>query len=162
MKRLRVPAGRSAGGQIDGSHPAFDLETGGLLGLFARHHLHRLRERPDVPFGIACAIGPVAIELGLGGLYDDGARRLRSRAVLVDVLGQVNVNGLRILAGDRGWARVVGRPFGADHDDAVAEAHLRMLETALGVRDHHGGFESERGFEPFQSRLRISIAEGRH
>jgi hypothetical protein len=58
---------------------------------------------------------------------------------------------LRVLAGDRGRAFVVGRPFVADHDDAVAEAHLRMPEIPLGVRHHHDGFEPERGFEPFKA-----------
>src|SRR6185295_16578443 len=80
------------------SDPALDLEARRFLRLFARDGLHRLPKGPEVAFKIARAIGAVAVELRLRLLQDRRARRARSRAMAIDILNQMHVHALRILA----------------------------------------------------------------
>src|SRR5215470_834291 len=94
-------------------------------------------EGPDMAFRVAGAIGAVAVELSLGLLQDLRARFARAFAVSVDVLafGELDVDGLGVLAADGFRALVVGAPLVADHDDGIPEGHLRMTEIAVGVEN---------------------------
>src|SRR5687768_13750084 len=113
------------------SGPAFDLETARLLRLVAADLSDGLPEAPDMAFRIACRIDAVAVKLVRGLADDDGARGARPSAMRVDAVLQLDMNHLRIPAADtRGTADIVG-PLRADHDVAVAEAHLGMSESSL-------------------------------
>src|SRR5260370_38821198 len=83
-------------------------------------------------------------------LEDLCARLTGAFAMSVDVLafGELDVDGLRVLAADGFRALVIGAPLVADHDDGIPEGHLRMAEIAGGVENDEERLAPERLPEP--------------
>lgn len=63
----------------------------------------------------------------------------------VEVLLQTDVDGLRVLAADRGGAGDMVGPLGIDDDIAVAKTHFGMDKPAIGVAYQHARLEAEGG-----------------
>ncbi len=78
----------------------------------------------------------------------------------VDVALQVDVEALRVLAADARRAGGIIGPFAADHEIAVAEAHLGMDRLVVGIGDEHGRLETERLFQPGKGRQWIAVEQG--
>src|SRR5262249_22501849 len=141
--------------------PCPRLHTCRLVPFVRGHAFYRLAERPDVAFGIDGAISAVAIELRSRLHRDLRARLARALAMRVNVSGDLDVYRLGVEAVDRGGTLVHGTPFGADHDETVAEAHFRMNQLVIGSENDHRWLEAERFFEPAQRLFRILVADGR-
>src|SRR6516165_1604405 len=75
----------------------------------------------------------------------------------------MDMDGLCVLAADRGGACGKVRPLTADHDVvlAVAESHLRVGEFPLMIGDHHGTLEAESLLQPVQGRKRVFVENRR-
>src|SRR5437773_427113 len=100
---------------------------------------------------------PMAGGPGAGGGASAAARRRRPLAMGVDAVGEMDMDRLGVLAAERGRARDIVDPFGADHDVAVAEAHLGVAEIPLLVGDHHRAFEAEGLLQPVERGKRILV-----
>src|SRR5215813_9685998 len=71
------------------------------------------------------------------------------------------MNGLRVLAADRNWARDKLSPFGTDIDDAIAKAHLGMGKLSVLVADDHAALEPDGLLEPVERRPGILVEHAR-
>ena len=112
-------------------------------------------------FGIAGAVGPVAVELGVRFLQDLGPGLASPGAMGVNILAlaELNVNRLRVLAPEIPGALVICGPFAADHDEAGPERHFRMGDFVILVEQHHVGLKPERLLKPEESGVGINIAQ---
>lgn len=81
----------------------------------------------------------------------------RPFAVGVDRIVEMDMNGLGILAVDRGRAGGVIRPFPANKDHAIPKSHFRMAELSVLVGHHHAALEAERLFQPIERSQRILV-----
>ena len=139
------------------AHPG--LEARALVPLFGRQDFDRLAEGPDVAFGVAGAIGAVAIELRLRFGNDFGAGRTRTVAMRVEIFGQLDVHRLRALAADGLGRAMVLAPFGSDHDAAIAIGHLAVRDIAGLILDQHVELEAESALEEIQRCAGVEVAE---
>src|SRR5436853_2221725 len=87
--RSRSNAGEDANGLAE-----LELEAGSLRHVFSRDDAQGLAEGPHVALGVFATIGAVAVELVFGFRDDVGAGAFSTGAVAVDVLGELDVDGL--------------------------------------------------------------------
>ena len=111
-------------------------------------------------FGVAGAIGAVAIKLRFA-FGDDLCTCLpRGFAVGVDVFGEMHVDGLGAEAADGPGGFVIGAPFGSNHDLSIAIDHLAVGDIAVFVFDQEIEFEAEGVSEEIEGGSWIKIGDG--
>src|SRR5262249_26635006 len=122
------------------------------------HLLHRLTESPDVAFGIETPIGAVAVELIFRFLQDFRPRLACARAMRVDVVVELDVNGLGVDAARRFRAAVSFGPFRGHHEHGLAEAHFRVGDIVVLVEDDHERVETEGLLQPSERSFGVAVA----
>ena len=141
--------------------PAVDPQAAQLLGFVLRHDADGPGESPDMTFGIAGAILPLAVEMIRRLLENHRARRTRLFTMNIKILLQTDIDGLCVPAADGGGTGDMIGPFGINDDIAVAEAHFGMDKPPVGIAHQHARLETEGRLQKGHSRARIPVEDAR-